>query len=78
MDEITREELIEKIIEKTNCTEEEVTTYLKTGDEYVDSLPADADSIDGDEQLDYIYSNSDLDPETIEKISDAEFELLYK
>ena len=33
--------------------------------------------VDGDEQLDYIYQNSGLDPEVIEKIAEAEFDFLY-
>ena len=33
--------------------------------------------VDGDEQLEYIYENTDLDPEIIEKLEDAEFEILY-
>ena len=42
-----------------------------------ESLKDEVKFIDGDEQLDYIYQNSDLDPDVIEKIAEAEFELLY-
>jgi len=45
---------------------------------FVDGLPIDIDCIDGNEQLDYIFEKSNLDPEIMEKISEAEFELVYR
>lgn len=77
MPEITREELVEKLAEMANVTEEEAETYLTCGDDYVESLPEEIKDVDGDDQLQYIYENSDLDPEVIERLADAEFELLY-
>lgn len=72
-----RDELVEKLLEMTKVDEEDILEYLATGDEYLDTLPEDTKVIDGDDQLDYIYEHSNLDPNVIEKISDAEFELLY-
>lgn len=78
MQEMTREDLIEEIASKAGVTAEEVETYLAAGDEYVENLPEDVQDIDGDDQLEYVYENTDLEPEVIEKIADAEFELLYE
>lgn len=78
MEILDRKELIQKIVEMTKCTEEEVAAYLRTGDKYIDSLPENIESIDGDEQLEYIFQNCELEIEKIEQISNAEFELLYK
>ena len=78
MPEITREELVEKIVQMANVSEEDAKEYLAAGDDYVDSLPEDIKDIDGDDQLEYIYENTDLDPEIIERIADAEFEILYQ
>ena len=41
-------------------------------------MPEEIKDVDGDDQLEYIYENTDLNPEVIEKLADAEFELLYK
>ena len=78
MPEITREELVEKLAQMAKVSEEEAEKYLTAGDDYVESLPDEIKDIDGDEQLDYIYENTDLDPEVIERLADAEFELLYE
>ena len=43
----------------------------------MESLPEEIKDVDGDEQLEYIYENTDLDPEIMEKLADAEFEILY-
>jgi len=78
MPEITREELVEKLVQMANVTEDEAETYLSAGDDYVESLPEEIKDVDGDEQLEYIYENTDLDPEVIERLADAEFEILYE
>lgn len=78
MPEITREELVEKLAQMANVTEEEAERYLSAGDDYVESLPEEIKDVDGDEQLEYIYENTDLDPEVIERLADAEFEILYE
>lgn len=77
MPELSREEIEEKLAEMAGVDVEDVKEYLTCGDDYVESLEDEVKFIDGDEQLDYIYENSDLDPEVIEKIAEAEFELLY-
>lgn len=77
MPELSREEIEEKLAEMAGVDVEDVQKYLSCGDDYVESLEDEVKFIDGDEQLDYIYENSDLDPEVIEKIAEAEFELLY-
>lgn len=78
MPEITREELVEQLAQMTGVSAEEAEIYLKAGDEYVDGLPAEIKEVDGDDQLEYIYENTDLDSEIIEKLADAEFEILYQ
>ena len=77
MPELSREEIEERLAEMANVDVEDVQKYLTCGDEYIESLKDEVKFIDGDEQLDYIYQNSDLDPDVIEKIAEAEFELLY-
>lgn len=77
MAELTREEIIVKLSKMAGVTEEEVKEYITKGDRYIDSLPEDIQSIDGDEQIEYIYENSNLDPSVIDRISEAEIELLY-
>ena len=77
MPELSREEIEEKLAEMAGVDVEDVKEYLTCGDDYVESLEDEVKFIDGDEQLDYIYENSDLAPEVIEKIAEAEFELLY-
>lgn len=78
MPEITRDELVEKLAQMTGVSEEDVEKYLSAGDDYVETLPEEIKDVDGDDQLEYIYENTDLDPEVIEKLADAEFELLYE
>ena len=78
MPEITREELVEKLAQMANVSEEDAEKYLTAGDDYVESLPEEIKDVDGDEQLEYIYENTDLDPEIIERLADAEFEILYE
>ena len=78
MPEITREELVEKLAQMANVSEEDAEKYLTVGDDYVESLPEEIKDVDGDEQLEYIYENTDLDPEIIERLADAEFEILYE
>ena len=78
MPEITREELVAKLAEMADVSEEVAEKYLTAGDDYVESLPEEIKDVDGDDQLEYIYENTDLDPEVIEKLADAEFELLYE
>lgn len=78
MPEITREELVEKLAQMAGVSEEDAEKYLSAGDDYVETLPEEIKDIDGDDQLEYIYENTDLNPEVIEKLADAEFELLYK
>ena len=77
MSEMTREELVEELAKWANVSEEDAEKYLTAGDDYVESLPEEIKAVDGDEQLEYIYENTDLDPEIIEKLADAEFEILY-
>ena len=77
MPEMTREELVEELAKWANVSEEDAEKYLTAGDDYVESLPEEIKDVDGDEQLEYIYENTDLDPEIIEKLADAEFEILY-
>jgi len=77
MPEITREEFAEQLAQMADVSIEEAETYLSAGDDYVESLPEEIKDIDGDDQLEYIYENTDLDPEVIEKLADAEFEILY-
>ena len=77
MPEMTREELVEELAKWANVSEEDAEKYLTAGDDYVESLPEEIKDVDGDEQLEYIYENMDLDPEIIEKLADAEFEILY-
>lgn len=77
MPEITREEFAEQLAQMADVSIEEAETYLSAGDDYVESLPEEIKDIDGDDQLEYIYENTDLDPEIIEKLADAEFEILY-
>lgn len=77
MPEITREELVEQLAKIAGVTEEQAEIYLSAGDDYVESLPEEIKDIDGDEQLDYIYQNTDLESEVIEKLADAEFEILF-
>lgn len=77
MPEMTREELVEELAKRANVSEEDAEKYLTAGDDYVESLPEEIKDVDGDEQLEYIYENTDLDPEIIEKLADAEFEILY-
>lgn len=78
MPEMTREELVAKLAEMADVSEEVAEEYLTAGDDYVESLPDEIKDVDGDDQLEYIYENTDLDPEVIEKLADAEFELLYE
>ena len=78
MPEITRDELVEKLAQMTGVSEEDVEKYLSAGDDYVETLPEEIKDVDGDDQLEYIYENTDLAPEVIEKLADAEFELLYE
>ena len=77
MPEITREELVEQLAKIAGVTEEQAEIYLSAGDDYVERLPEEIKDIDGDEQLDYIYQNTDLESEVIEKLADAEFEILF-
>lgn len=77
MSELSREEIVMKLAEMAGVSEEDVNEYLNIGDEYIEGLPEDIKSIDGDEQIEYIYEKSDLDPEIIDRISEAEMELLY-
>lgn len=60
MPEITREELVEQLAQMAGVSAEEAEIYLKAGDEYVDGLPAEIKEVDGDDQLEYIYENTDL------------------
>lgn len=78
MPDITREELVEKLAQMAGVSEEDAEKYLTAGDDYVETLPEEIKDVDGDDQLEYIYENTDLDPEVIEKLADAEFELLYE
>ena len=78
MSDITREELVEKLAQMAGVSEEDAEKYLTAGDDYVETLPEEIKDVDGDDQLEYIYENTDLDPEVIEKLADAEFELLYE
>lgn len=78
MPEMTREELVAKLAEMADVSEEVAEEYLTAGDDYVESLPDEIKDVDGDDQLEYIYENTDLDPEVIERLADAEFELLYE
>lgn len=78
MPEMTREELVAKLAEMADVSEEVAEAYLTAGDDYVESLPDEIKDVDGDDQLEYIYENTDLDPEVIERLADAEFELLYE
>ena len=75
---MTREELVAKLAEMADVSEEVAEEYLTAGDDYVESLPDEIKDVDGDDQLEYIYENTDLDPEVIERLADAEFELLYE
>ena len=75
---MTREELVAKLAEMADVSEEVAEEYLTAGDDYVESLPEEIKDVDGDDQLEYIYENTDLDPEVIERLADAEFELLYE
>ena len=66
------------IMPEITRSEEDAEKYLSAGDDYVETLPEEIKDVDGDDQLEYIYENTDLNPEVIEKLADAEFELLYK
>ena len=77
MQELSREETVEQLAQISNVSVEEVEKYLSCGDEYIDGVSEEVKFVDGDEQLDYIYQNSGLDPEVIEKIAEAEFVFLY-